>query len=244
MDKQEILEKCTIDGLVIKLPNIILERKLYLDVSKTLELIGGKWNRKNNGFVFSEDPSELLKEIINSKEKNLKKEYQFFSTPKIIADYMVELAEIGENHLILEPSAGQGAIIESVLRKCKNANIFAIEMMPTNSIILSKKGFAHELGDFLKIPNQPIYDRIIANPPFSKNQDIDHIKHMYSLLKYNGILVSISSTHWEKSNNRKEKEFRNWLKSVDAKIEKIDSGSFKESGTNVASNIIKIKKLI
>jgi hypothetical protein len=43
MTIQEILKDSTIEGNVLKLPLIQLDRKDYCDVKKSLELIGGKW---------------------------------------------------------------------------------------------------------------------------------------------------------------------------------------------------------
>lgn len=243
MTKEEVLIQCTVDGNIVKLPNIQLERKLYQDVAKSLNLIGGKWvGGKTCGFVFNSDPTDLLNQIASGEKRNLKKEYQFFETPNDLADKLVLIADLKDNDVVLEPSAGQGAIIEAILRSKINCQVLAIELMETNSLILNKKGFHHEVGDFLTIPNQPIYDKIIANPPFSNNQDIDHINHMYELLKCSGKLVSISSEHWNNSSNKKETEFRKWLCDVDADIEHIPTGTFKKSGTNVGGFIITIIK--
>lgn len=41
--KEDVLKNCTVEGLVVKLQNVQLERKLYQEVAKSLELIGGKW---------------------------------------------------------------------------------------------------------------------------------------------------------------------------------------------------------
>lgn len=243
MTKEDVLIQCIVDGNVVKLPNIQLERKLYQDVAKSLNLIGGKWvGGKIYGFVFNSDPTELLKQIACGEKRNLKKEYQFFETPSELADKLVVLADLKKDDVVLEPSAGQGAIIEAILRSNINCQVLAIELMEENSLILNKKGFVHDVGDFLTIPNQPIYDKIIANPPFSNNQDIDHIKHMYELLKWGGKLVSITSEHWKNSKNKKETEFRNWLHEVNANIENIPKGTFKKSGTDVGGIIITITK--
>lgn len=242
MDKMEVLDQCVVDGLVVKLPDIKLDRKVYLDVAKVLELIGGRWDRKNGGFLFKADPTQLLSQVASGDKVNLKKEYQFFATPADVADYLVTLAGIKPEHVILEPSAGHGAIIEAILRKNPFANIFAIELMEQNSTILNQKGFNHERGDFLKHPNQPVYDRIIANPPFNKNQDIDHIRHMVTLLKSGGRLVSVASNHWRDSRNKKESSFRDFIERLDAEIIDLRKGTFKESGTNISACIIIIDK--
>ena len=53
MDAQKVLQECTVEGNVVKLPEGQLERKLYQEVAKALDLIGGKWKGgKVFGFVF------------------------------------------------------------------------------------------------------------------------------------------------------------------------------------------------
>lgn len=41
--KEDILQQCTVDGNIVRLPDVKLERKDYLEVAKALQLIGGKW---------------------------------------------------------------------------------------------------------------------------------------------------------------------------------------------------------
>jgi phospholipid N-methyltransferase len=246
MNKQEALQQCTIEGNVVKLPAGQLDRKLYQDVAKSLELIGGKWKGgKVFGFVFPSDPSELLEQIANGENRNLKKEFQFFGTPEGLAREMVGYAEINSpNLMVLEPSAGQGAIIKAILNHEPGLIVHAFELMDTNRMILSKIKDCVILGeDFLTYNHFTQFDRIIANPPFSKNQDIDHIYKMYEVLKPGGVLVTIASKHWLLSSNKKETDFKNWLyNEVEADINGINAGAFSESGTKVETVMIIIKK--
>ncbi len=102
--------------------------------------------------------------------------------------------------------------------------------------------FANPLNnDFMEYVGSG-FDRIIANPPFSKNQDIDHIMKMYDCLGEGGRLVSIASTHWQISENKKETEFRAWLKKLKADVREIEAGAFKESGTTVKTVMIILNK--
>ena len=88
--KEEVLQNCTVEGTTVKLPNVQLDRKLYQEVAKALELIGGKWKGgKVFGFVFATDPTDLLDQIANGEKRNLKKEFQFFATPEKLADELV-----------------------------------------------------------------------------------------------------------------------------------------------------------
>lgn len=244
MTKEQVLQDCQVEGMIVKLPSTQLDRNLYMDVAKSLQLIGGKWKGgKTQGFVFNEDPTELLEQIATGEKRNLKKEFQFFGTPDSLADRLVELAEININDRVLEPSAGQGEIIKAINRQYPKMDVECFELMPVNKIFLNKISTAILIGDDFLTVDEPLgFDKIVANPPFNKNQDIDHIRMMYSLLKQKGRLVSISSKHWQQSSNKKEVAFKNWLKEIKADIIEVDGGEFKESGTIIATVIIVINK--
>jgi hypothetical protein len=238
MTTQEILAHCTIEGMVVKMPNIQLDRKAFADVKKALSNVGGTWKGgKIAGFVFEEDPTQLMKEISSGKKRNIKQETQFFATSPELSDKLVEYAGIEFHHDILEPSAGDGAIVKAVNRIFEKKGVDCVEMMPLNREKLEKLNTTKLVGDdFLKFEGE--YDRIIANPPFSKNQDITHVRHMYDQLKSGGRLVSITSVSWTKGSQKKQKEFREWLTNHGAVVFLNEAGSFKSSGTNVETATI------
>ena len=244
MTIEEVLQQSIIDGNVVKLPDVKLDRKEYLKVAEKLNLIGGKWKGgKICGFVFEFDPTELLDKIINKATDNIKKDYQFFATPDKIAEYLIDLANINKNHTILEPSAGQGAIIKAIHRSNPDIIVDCYELMDINQVFLKKLKNINLLGDdFLHNNHIKKYDRIIANPPFSKNQDIDHVLEMYNILADRGRILTIVSKHWQLSQNKKETTFRDWLKKVNAHIIEIEKGEFKESGTMIETLILIIDK--
>jgi hypothetical protein len=59
MTKEEVLQNCTVEGTVVKLPEGQLDRKLYQEVAKALELIGGKW--KGNNEISRKNFNSLLR---------------------------------------------------------------------------------------------------------------------------------------------------------------------------------------
>jgi protein-L-isoaspartate O-methyltransferase len=244
MTKEEVLKRCKVDGTIVRLPAEQLDRKLYLEVAKSLELIGGKWKGgKVAGFVFPSDPTELLEQIAGGEKRNLKKEFQFFATPPELADRLVALAQVENDHVILEPSAGQGAIVSAIHRMLPAKNVYYCELMPVNNTFMQRmQNVTFICEDFFALSqNAKPYDRIIANPPFAKNQDIDHILKMYEVLTPGGRLVSVASNHWRFSKNKKERAFRDWVYDMGL-VEEIDAGVFSESGTNIAACIIIINK--
>lgn len=247
MTKEEVLQKCTVSGNFVKLLDVQLDRKEYEQVAKALNLIGGNWKGgKVKAFVFKYDPTDLLKQIAGGEKVNLKKEYQFFATPDDLADYLVKIAFTEPFPLgaVLEPSAGQGAIIQAIHRIDPDIEVNYCELMDINRSILSNScSPVNYLGDdFFNLPLECKFATIIANPPFSKNQDIDHIRKMYDHLEPGGRLVTISSKHWQISSNKKETQFLEWLDSMDTEIEEIEPGRFKSSGTMVGGLIITINK--
>ena len=86
------------------------------------------------------------------------------------------------------------------------------------------------------------YTKIIANPPFSGNQDIDHVRLMYERLEEGGILAAITSPHWKFASEKKCIDFRNWLEEIHGQVFEIGAGKFKDSGTGISTMAIVIKK--
>lgn len=238
-DVLDVLTRSTVDenNNILFLPSEQLDRKLYLDVNKCLESIGGKWNRKLRGHLFDHNPSDDLDEMINTGEwTDEKKEFQFFETPNDLAKRMILFAEIEEGKdgsSILEPSAGKGAIADKFP---KDNSVSLVELNPKFVKILRDKGYAVIEGDFLTLDFKA--DRIIMNPPFTKQQDIKHIFHAWDCLTNGGICVSIVSESPFFRENKLSRDFREWMDKNDIENYKLDEGTFKESGTMVRARII------
>ena len=65
---RDILAECKVEGNVLYLPGIQLERSVYLEVNKVLEALGGKWNRKIKGHEFDSYPEAVIEEIVLTGE--------------------------------------------------------------------------------------------------------------------------------------------------------------------------------
>ncbi len=234
-----ILSRVTVQDNIIFLTCGQLDRKQYRDVNSVLEVMGGKWNRKQKGYVFNEDPTDRLEQVLLSGEIIPPKKYGYFPTPMELARHVVSLADIQPGHQVLEPSAGQGAIADQI-PQC--AIIYCVELLQDNYEILRAKGYRILTGDFLSLQEgYSFYDRVVMNPPFERQADIDHVLHAYKFLKPGGRLVSIMSSGVAFRENRKTIEFRKFLDSH-GRMERNPEGTFKESGTNVSSVTVIIEK--
>jgi len=234
-----VLERSKITGNKLVLPEQ-LDRKLYQSVNKVLECLGGKWSRGDKGHMFSVDPAGLIDDaMITGEATDEKKEFQFFRTPKDVVMKLVEMAELKAGMSVLEPSAGDGAIVGAIQASGIIPDV--IELNPKNERKLVGMCLSVRIGDFLSM-YPGLYDRMVANPPFCKQQDVDHVLHMYRHLKPGGLLVSVMSPSWTFRENRKSIEFRKFIKELDAEVVDLPEGTFKESGTMIRTCIVKVRK--
>jgi predicted RNA methylase len=209
-----------------------LDRKLYQDANKALEAAGGKWNRKAKAHVFDRDASEAIDQLLLTGEITVPQNFGYFPTPKALVEQMIELAELDQGMRVLEPSAGQGAIAHEVIKYC---DVDCYELLESNANKIAICGV--NVGDFLQVEPNPIYDRVIMNPPFSKQQDIHHVLHAFKFLKPGGKLVSVMSNSVTFRDNKLTKDFREFVDMHGGYIEECPEASFKESGTMVRTVI-------
>lgn len=241
---EDILKHCTLEGNVLKLPQVQFNRKFYAEAKKWIEEAGGSWQGgKIQGFTFPFNAERVFSILHEGKRCNLQQEFQFFATPPEVADWLVMLAGgVHKDEKILEPSAGTGAIIDAIHRSCNDVIVDCYELMPENKEILSKKDNICILGDDFTKCDVAQYDKIIANPPFSKNQDIRHVRRMYEHLKEGGTVAAIMSCHWKIASEKECADFRKWLEDVGGKIYDIEGGAFQTSGTGIETTAVIITK--
>ena len=244
----DILTECRAEGNTVYLPERQLDRQTYLAVNKALECMGGKWNRKMKGHVFSHgNPAELLESLILTGDVvDLKKEFQFFPTPRSVALRMCQLAELDETSIVLEPSCGRGDLAD-VIYENGVKELTGIELNRDMETYLADKPYSVQLGvNFLDYAQEHLtdeyWDRIVMNPPFSKQQDISHILAAYCILKPGGILVSVVSESTFFRSNKKAERFRDFLETTNALSVCLGDDAFKESGTAVRTRLIRIEK--
>lgn len=234
----EIIEQGRTEGNLYFLPDYQLDRKTYQSVNKVLECLGGKWNRKLKAHLFESDISDAIDNVLLTGEAvDKKKEFQFFETPPEVVDQLIALAEIQPYHSCLEPSAGRGSIAHAL---CKHSvNVTCVELDPENAkhlVVINT-----HIGNFLEYDTAGKWDRIVMNPPFTQQQDIQHVEKALPLLAPGGILVSVMSAGVKFRTNKRATQFKEKLSTFKA-YEFIDlpEGAFKVSGTNVNTVILKV----
>lgn len=166
---------------------------------------------------------------------------QLFPTPAALAARVVEAADIRPGDSVLEPSAGTGALLEALPEGVK---VQAVEISHALTRQLAQRfsGISLECSDFMQWEGAGKFDRIIMNPPFSNQQDIDHVTHALKFLKEGGKLVAIMSAGVEFRQDKKAAGFRELVERMGGTIERLPDDSFKESGTSVNTVLVTIDK--
>lgn len=165
----------------------------------------------------------------------------FFVTPKVIAERLVDLADIREGMEVLEPEAGRGDIAEHINH---GSHLTCIEYQQRLAKILELRGFNTICGDFLE--HTGAYDRVVMNPPFENFQDIAHVRHAYRNLKPGGRLVSVMGEGVFYRRESAPSAFREWLEEAGAEVIDLPAGAFQGTitSTGVKTRIVVIDKPI
>jgi predicted RNA methylase len=238
-----VLSNALMDG-----PRLVLtgqlDRALYTQTNKVLEAAGGKWDRKAKAHVFPVDAADAMEQIIQTGEvtliRTIQQDFGYFPTPEPVLRRLIQIADLESGMLVLEPSAGKGAIAYHCADML--CVVDCVELLDANYVALAgdpRLGKVQK-ADFLAIEPSPLYDRVVMNPPFAKQADIHHVKHALKFLKPDGLLVSVMSASVTFRDNKLTQDFRDLVRARDGDIEALPDGAFKESGTGVRTVIVTI----
>lgn len=224
-----------------------LDRQEYLKINKIIKGLGGSWNKKQKRHVFSDDAEAIVTSAIGEgsfkKAPDEKKEFSFWPTPNEVSDKLCQLAGIGSGDRVLEPSAGEGHLVQRVLGH--TPNVTAIEISTERYLKLRQLNLDHLLiSDFLLVTPGCVeeHNAVVMNPPFNvpwrKNCWIEHVQHAKHFAP---IVVSVVPASIRFNSDRRHKKFHDWLNGFDFEIVDLEDRSFNESKTNVNCSILAIR---
>lgn len=239
-DVLAVLSRAQMNGNALKIDEQ-LDRNMYQRTNKVLEAAGGKWNRKAQAHLFDDDAFTRIDQIILTGQVEVPKdEFNFFPTPPAVVRRLMEIADVHPGMMVLEPEAGRGDIAIACVDA--GAIVDCYELMQANFDFLASCGRFNSVRhmDFLTATPEPIYDRIVMNPPFLKQADIKHVQHALRFLKPDGLLTSVMSAGVSFRDNKLTQDFRDLIRARGGDIEALPEGAFKASGTMVNTLIATI----
>ncbi|MFE6066719.1 class I SAM-dependent methyltransferase [Streptomyces sp. NPDC056525] len=189
-DVLEVIGSATAKGPALYLPGQ-LDIKLYQRVNLALGAVGGKWSRSKQAHLFPVDAADAVALLLNTGEVTTDDERGWYPTPAPIVDRLLELADLTPGYEVLEPSAGRGAIAGPAA--ARGALVDCVELDPSRADHIRAGGYARSVttADFLAVPVNRQYQRVIMNPPFADRQDIRHVERALRFLQPGGLLVAV-----------------------------------------------------
>lgn len=251
----DILSQCIVSSHVVVIPKSIgrLPLTKYTKVNTVLESLGGTWKKKEGGHFFPNgDAVGKMKSVTASGTwVDKKRGFQQLFTPTRIAEQMADLCGSLIGTSVLEPSAGYGNIAD--VARDRDAFVVVNDIDLECVEVLRSKGYDPYTVDFVRAdpgigPIEPFmgeggFDIVLMNPPFSEGRDLEHVRHAFKYLIKFGTLVAIMSLSWMTAAGKRHLEFATWFREVGGEIiEMLPPGTFKESGTQVATVLIRIQK--
>lgn len=168
-------------------------------------------------------PDDFERPTQKQASTEVSKDLAFYPTPISVVEHILERVHIDSDSDILEPSCGEGAILQTVKRKFENCRITGVEYHPGRAEISRSKGFNVWTGNFLEYQNVNAFDYVIMNPPFASQHWVKHVKKANECLKDGACGIAILPANAEKHPDLPKGG--RWYD--------LPMGSFKESGTNV-----------
>jgi protein-L-isoaspartate O-methyltransferase len=211
-----------------------LERMGINSVEELRAYLREYWQYRNTELAI--DPKVRNIKELERKYRMLQKEDIHFTDNKNLLNTIMDLADIDPTHKVLEPSAGIGSIADKLKEYSNNVDV--CEYNHNFAELLTLKNHNVVANDFLTYNSNNKYDRIVANVPFSDEQN--HIKQIYNNLKIGGKAVIITSPHYTFASDKKSQDFRNWLEQLTHEIIDVPEKSF--SYTQVNCKILVLDK--
>ena len=103
----------------------------------------------------------VIKQIVKNK-------FGQYFTPKVVADFMIEMADISKNSSILEPSCGEGVFLE-ILQQKGFTNLTAYEIDED----LAQEFSNVRYESFVSAKINEKFDLIIGNPPYIRWKNLE-----------------------------------------------------------------------
>ena len=142
---------------------------------------------------------------------------------------------------VLEPSAGDGAIAGLAVRL--GATVDCVELCGQLADRLARLRPV-SLGQVRRLPvevaPEPVYDRVLMNPPFAGQADIRHVTHALGFLKPGGLLVAVMSAGVTFREDKLAAGLRELVTERGGRIDPLPPDAFKQSGTSVRTVTVMI----
>jgi hypothetical protein len=220
--------------------------------------LGGRYRSgRTGGYVFADDPAAGLARVLDGGSPSDRVAEGFVRTPDGLADRLcLEFARIDalpEGSRVLEPSAGDGAIVHAVHRANPGVDVTAVEtdrerlsrVFPSGGPVRfwpkSFEEFGKAFFGALGGDAYPWFDAVVMNPPFSVPGNrtiwVDHVELAWAMLRPGGRLAAVVPAGFGYRADRAHERIRG-LAREHGGADELPDGTFKAGGTAVRTCVL------
>ena len=177
--------------------------------------------------AYTEKPDEKLPSTAVCKD------LQFYPTPFEVIDGVLHNMWFNPDvpTRVLEPSCGDGRFMVAIRAAGLKVSVDGVEVDAGRVQACRAKGLSVVWANFLELVPTPVYDRVIMNPPFYGKHYVKHVEHALKFLKPGGELTAILPATARYDHGV-----------LKGKWSDLPVGSFTESGTNINTTVLSIRK--
>ncbi|UIJ33245.1 DUF4942 domain-containing protein (plasmid) [Cereibacter azotoformans] len=221
---------------------------LWFQVPELVEAVNRKLAEYYGAALADAAPADASPDIFRNRSSLPARDLAFYPTPAEVAAQVLGVADVRPGMKVLEPSAGIGGLVWSVVER--GALVDAIEIHPDRAAAI--EGRRHpsvtvRCANFLALTPCEDYDLVLMNPPFAGTHWMDHVMQAWAFLKPGGQLVAILPASAEVNETAKHERFRAWARKVNANrygslFSDLPAESFRPVGVNINTVILKMRK--
>lgn len=249
---RDVLARAHIEGSQVHLTAGQLDRQLYQEVNKALVAIGGKWDRAAQAHLFTTDPSDGLAHavatgVVAPPEHKLS---SFWVTPDELADRLAApFANRFPGGRVLEPSAGDGAIVRALRRANEHLHITALEphIGRAQAIQGADEVRIEKFEDWASDGHDDTLEGIVMNPPFTlPGEPLAYIDHLDIALDHlaetgGGDLIAIVPAGFEFRDDARVRAMRHRVEDMGGGVTALPPQVFATSGTGVSTLLVEVE---
>lgn len=144
---------------------------------------------------------------------------KFFTLPET-AKLMAQLLRPNPRDRVLEPSAGDGALVKAIKDFCYKTHVFAVEINPKYKKVLMDIADDVIIRDFIQCRfADSCFDSCIANPPFGNGIDLQaHFDKMRQAVKPGGRILCIVPEDFDPQVKGVSYKLNNWGTNKDGSV--------------------------
>lgn len=243
---------------------VITDRGVYREVDRVLSRIagGGRWDRRERAHVYMRDPRPELERLTGAAVMpppvaSRDKELSYWPTPPALAAVLAApAADLGEDAAVLEPSAGDGALVRAIRDANPGVWVTAVEVDEGRARRLREAFRTVRVGvhpvrfqDYAAYAANAIttgamipFDLVVMNPPFTEPGNryawAEHLALAWGLLRPGGLLRAIVPASLEFGRQRPIAAARTLLREAGATWWPAPEGAFRASGTSVHTLVV------